>query len=137
MKVQFKKIFCTCTCSNDCAIYTSGAVQIRVDICIRNIFNLNKMPHFLLSKYEISQVSVGGKGSAIEIYWKNQRGYGKFIWWARATIISRATVRWIPLKVLNPTPRFKTRAHFLTNLFTQSHFLLKIWLPGIWSWSIF
>lgn len=46
-------------------------------------------------------------------------------------LISRATVRWIPLKVLNPTPRFKTRAHFLTNLFTQSHFLLKIWLPGI------
>lgn len=31
------------------------------------------MPHFLLSKYEISQVSVGGKGSAIEIYWKNQK----------------------------------------------------------------
>lgn len=74
LKVQLKKIFCTCTCSNDCVVYTSGAVQIRVDICIRNIYNLNKMPHFLLSKYEISQVSVGGKGSAIEIYWKNQRG---------------------------------------------------------------
>lgn len=117
--------------------FTRPALSRSGSISACNIYNLNKMPHFLLSKYEISQVSVGGKGSAIEIYWKNQRGYGKFIWWARATIISRATVRWIPLKVLNPTPRFKTRAHFLTNLFTQSHFLLKIWLPGIWSWSIF
>lgn len=117
--------------------FTRPALSRSGSISACNISNLNKMPHFLLSKYEISQVSVGGKGSAIEIYWKNQRGYGKFIWWARATIISRATVRWIPLKVLNPTPRFKTRAHFLTNLFTQSHFLLKIWLPGIWPWSIF
>lgn len=31
------------------------------------------MPHFLLSKYEISQVSVGGKGSAIEILEKPER----------------------------------------------------------------